>query len=133
MSDATQEYEDLRRRRDRIMQKRAVIESQEKARAEERTEIWDRLVAAGVDPAKPDKEIERLQLEIDTDREKLESAFSEIEAMMDGKAPAKAPETREEAPPQDQPAPTPEPEKPTPAPTLASPIVDTGSDNDIDI
>jgi len=78
-----EQYTELGKRLDGLAQKRAVLLSKEKDKAERRKELAKKLKAGGVDLDQPEEEVERLRAEIDQAYTESRKMVDEFEEAMD--------------------------------------------------
>ncbi len=79
MTDFAAEYQTLVSRREGIVSRIAVLTSNEERKREERETLEAELREAGVDPSKPEEEIDRLTREVETHRNTIEKNLDDIE------------------------------------------------------
>ncbi len=85
MTDFAAEYQALGQRREGIVSRIAVLRSNEERKKGEREQIEAELREAGIDPSKPDEEIERLTREVENHRNTISKELDEIENLLNPK------------------------------------------------
>lgn len=83
MTDLAEQYRDLEETLTQQKTRRAVLQSKEKEKAEEREKLVIELEAAGIDPTKPREELKRLDETIAENVTTATKAVTEFKAEMD--------------------------------------------------
>ena len=80
--DITRRIEDLQKRHTALVQEKAGLQGQLKAKKEELAKIVEEIKAAGYDPKQITQERDRVKKELEVAVSKLETEYAEVEAAL---------------------------------------------------